>query len=198
MKPPSDLDTICDDLKVCGKRELYNLLKVRHKYQTIMKKEAVDLRRVERKARLEAEGPREEEDEDAKLDRELEQTIKRIEHDKKKHEKKERVLAAKSELRKKMSVIATSMDVDNDEDIYLNANQWADMREKVERAERSGSDDDDDKEELEKIDEEDSDAENDEDAEKGSDSESVDSAAARIDEMADEFEDQIAQQNEYA
>lgn len=42
----------------------------------------------------------------------------RIARDKKRQEKKDKVLADKSDLRKKMSVIASSS-LDNDEDIHL-------------------------------------------------------------------------------
>jgi Domain of unknown function (DUF3381) len=31
LKPPSDLDSICQDLKVCGRRELQELLKLKYK-----------------------------------------------------------------------------------------------------------------------------------------------------------------------
>ena len=51
-----------------------------------MAREAKEAKDEERKARLEAEGPREKEDEDEKLDRELEETIKRVEREKKKQE----------------------------------------------------------------------------------------------------------------
>jgi len=197
MRPPSDLDTICEDLKVCGKRELYNLLKLRHKFQVIAKGKAKDARDVERKA-YRAANPRPEEDEDAKLDRQLEETIARIEKDKKKAEKKERVLAAKADLRQKMSVIATNVEVDNDEDIYLNKNQWSELRKVVVKgdSELSQDEDEDDDKELESIEEKESEEEGDSDdekLEKDSDASSVDSNAVRVDEMAQEFEDQIAQ-----
>ena len=196
MKPPTDLQQVCDDLKVCGKRELYNLLKLRHKYQVLLGKEAKERKDEERKARLEAEGPREKESEEAKLDRELEETITRIEKDKKRQGKKDREQAVKADLRTKMSVIATTT-IDNDEELYLNANQWDLMRKKVDNVEKDSDDD-----ELDSIEEEDSDDENDSEnegaAEKDSDEESVDSGAAQVNEMADEFEEQITMQNEYA
>jgi Domain of unknown function (DUF3381) len=36
VKPPEDLETTCADLKVCGRRELFGLLKFRHKYQHVI------------------------------------------------------------------------------------------------------------------------------------------------------------------
>ena len=32
LKPPKELKLICDDLKVCGRREFSDLLKLRYKY----------------------------------------------------------------------------------------------------------------------------------------------------------------------
>ena len=63
------------------------------------------------------------EDEEAKIDRELEETMKRIAKDKKRQAKKEKVLADKSDLRKKMSVIATTT-LDNDEDLTMSRKLW--------------------------------------------------------------------------
>ena len=40
MKVPSDLQQICEDLKVCGRREMGILIKLRHKYQTVVEKMA--------------------------------------------------------------------------------------------------------------------------------------------------------------
>lgn len=36
MKVPDDMQIICDDLKVCGRREMGILIKLRHKYQSIL------------------------------------------------------------------------------------------------------------------------------------------------------------------
>jgi len=63
------------------------------------------------------------EDEEAKIDRELEETMKRIAKEKKRQAKKEKVLADKSDLRKKMSVIATTT-LDNDEDLTMSRKLW--------------------------------------------------------------------------
>ena len=62
------------------------------------------------------------------VDRELEASIKRVEREKKKHDKKEREQAAKQETRKKMSVIASTA-LDNDEDLALDKRTWEKVRE---------------------------------------------------------------------
>jgi len=38
MKPPADLQAICDDIKVCGRREMSLLIRMRHKFQELLKK----------------------------------------------------------------------------------------------------------------------------------------------------------------
>lgn len=126
LKPPVDLQIICDDLKVCGRREMGILIKLRHKYKNIIadaEKAVADVAKAERDA------AKEPEDEDDRIDRELEETMKRMEREKKKQAKKEKVLADKSELRKKMSVIATTM-LDNDEDLTMSRKLWDDIRKK--------------------------------------------------------------------
>ncbi len=60
-----------------------------------------------------------EEDLDAKIDRELEESIKRADRDRKKAEKKERSKKHKSELRQKMSVIASSGIHNEDDEINI-------------------------------------------------------------------------------
>lgn len=114
MKPPSDLDQMCEDLKVCGRREFSHLVRLRHKYQYLEESKARAVEAEERKAKKEIEEA--EVDEDAKIDAELEKTMLRIEKEKKRLAKKERINAQKSDLRKKMSVIATTT-LDNDEDL---------------------------------------------------------------------------------
>ena len=137
LKPPADLATICEDVKVCGKRELYSLLRLRHKYQVLMEREVKEMKAEERKKREAIEGPREETDEDEKLDRELEETIKKIERDKKRQEKKDRVQTVKSDLRTKMSVIASTT-IDNDEELYMSKKQWDNFREVVDDKPKKG------------------------------------------------------------
>ena len=36
MKVPGDLQSMCDDLKVLGRREFQHLIRLRHKYNTIV------------------------------------------------------------------------------------------------------------------------------------------------------------------
>ena len=40
MKLPIDLQQICDDLKVCGRREMGILIRLRHKYHSVLEKQA--------------------------------------------------------------------------------------------------------------------------------------------------------------
>lgn len=63
-------------------------------------------------------------DPDAELDKQLEETLLRIQKEKKRQEKKERIQKAKSDLRKKMSVIASSGVDGNDEDLFLSRKIW--------------------------------------------------------------------------
>jgi hypothetical protein len=39
LKPPSDLEEMCKDLKTCGRRELSDLLKLRYKYNVKVERE---------------------------------------------------------------------------------------------------------------------------------------------------------------
>merc|ERR1712160_55092 len=65
----------------------------------------------------------------AELDVELDETIARIAAQRKRQEKKDRVAAAKSDIRKKMSVIASSA-IENDEDLTLSKRLWEKVRTK--------------------------------------------------------------------
>ena len=118
------MQTICDDLKVCGRREMAILIKLRHKYQNICQKIAKQAADDEA---AQNEAAKEPEDEDERIDRELEETMKRMEREKKRQAKKEKVLTDKSELRKKMSVIATTI-LENDEDLTMSRKLWDDVR----------------------------------------------------------------------
>ena len=120
MKPPGDLQLICDDLKVCGRREYGILIRMRHKFQMILAKAVKAQADKEAAVKKEQEGS---EDEDAKIDRELEETMKRMEKEKKRAAKKEKIAKDKTELRKKMSVIATTT-LNNDEDLLLPRKIW--------------------------------------------------------------------------
>jgi AdoMet-dependent rRNA methyltransferase SPB1 len=103
--PPEDLSILCQDIKVCGRRELQNLLKYRYKYTKMLEAE----KRAD-KANAPKEEPKvlTEEELEAQIDKELEETIRRVEKDKKRAEKRERVKEKKNDIKKKMSVIASS------------------------------------------------------------------------------------------
>jgi hypothetical protein len=60
---------------------------------------------------------------EAMVDKELDETIKRVEREKKRAIKKERVAAAKQDVRKKMSVIAATS-INNDEELMLDSKTW--------------------------------------------------------------------------
>ena len=71
---------MCDDIKLLGRREFSHLVRLKHKYQSIVDKEAKEKENAEK----EANKPEEEElDEDAKIDMELEKTMARMEREKK-------------------------------------------------------------------------------------------------------------------
>jgi hypothetical protein len=92
-------------------------------------------------------------------------------------------LKAKSDLRKKMSVIASSGIDGNDEDLMLSRKIWDKLQEKG--FEHVGDKTDSDSEEEEESEESSSDAE----AEDSDDS--VDSKQERVNKMAEEMENQI-------
>lgn len=115
---PQDLDIIIDDIKVCGRSDLSKLLTMRHKYQTYLK----GLNKPEK-----VEAP--ELDPQQQIEKDLEEAVKRMEKEKKRAAKKDRELKQKSDLRQKMSVIATSTGIDNDEELHLPQKLWEEMRE---------------------------------------------------------------------
>lgn len=116
FKPPEDFEEMLGDLKVLGRRECAILLRMHHKYQNVLsdKRHLAEkkVRAIEEEAKALIPV-----DEDAELDKALEATLHRIQKEKKRAEKKEKILKAKSELRKKMSVIATSGVDGNDEEL---------------------------------------------------------------------------------
>ena len=198
LKPPDDLQTICDDLKLCGRREFAVLIRLRHKYLMIQQraKKAVEDEEAA-KAKLD-EVP---EDEEAKIDRELEETMLRIAKEKKRVAKKEKIAKDKTELRKKMSVIATTT-LDNDEDLHLSNRLWDEIRRKG--FEKVGDNSDDEDSDDGDDDGKGSDDSMDDDLEttgmgktlEGSDAdgdsssdESIDEKQARINQMAEDMED---------
>ena len=122
MSPPEDLEVVCSDLKVCGRRELFGLLKFRHKFQRLLdqdkKKVKAEADKVLKAKEREERAALDSEELEAEADKELEETIKRVEKDRKRQVKKERVRKVKSDLRAKMSVIA-STDIYNTNDDVL-------------------------------------------------------------------------------
>ncbi len=130
VKCPDDLAEICGDIRVCGRSELNKLLTLRHKYQAYKKKQNVP----EKKEEVEL-------DAEAVIEKQLDEAILRIEKEKKRAAKKEREIKAKQDYRQKMSVIATSTGIDNDEELNMNGRLWDELREKgFEHLEHSGSD----------------------------------------------------------
>lgn len=110
-----DLGELCQDIKVLGKREMSILLNYRYKYIHNLAK----ARKAEKD--LANQVPKSEPTEadlEAQNEKELEDTIKRVEKDRKKQEKKERERKVKGDLRQKMSVIASS-DIHNQTDDVL-------------------------------------------------------------------------------
>lgn len=81
LNPPKDLMNIISDLKVIGRREMQHLLRLRHKY-TIM---VANKKQAERDANRPVKEvvPLTEEQEEAELEKELDETIARLEKDKK-------------------------------------------------------------------------------------------------------------------
>ena len=133
LKAPSDLTFMCEDLKVCGRREFQELLKLRYKYQVSLERKKMAIKDAKR-AEEEANKPEMTQEElEALVDKELDNTIKRVEREKKKAEKKEKVKEQKQDIRKKMSVIAASS-LNNDEDLILDRRTW-DKLKQVEDAE---------------------------------------------------------------
>lgn len=74
LKVPEDFESMLNDLKVCGRREYQNLLRIHHKYQNIVRngKQAQEKKQKE-EAKVE-----EPVDADAELDKQLEATLQRI------------------------------------------------------------------------------------------------------------------------
>lgn len=135
------------DIKVLGRREAGILLRMNHKYQNILND--VKIAQNKKTKALEEEAKAlESVDEDAELDKQLEATLHRIQREKKRAEKKERVLKAKSDLRKKMSVIASNGVDGDDEELHLSQKLWDKVRAKGFDKVGDKSDDDDSSEEL--------------------------------------------------
>ena len=200
MKPPVELEEICQDVKVCGRRELFALLKFRHKYQHL-----VDADRKKQKGKEAAEPKKElnAEELEAEEDKALEETIARVEKEKRKQEKKERERKSKAEFRAKMSVIA-STDIYNQNDEVLFDKRTLEKIRKVDIEELAYEEADSEEEQhgLEakgimtggKADQLTATAaEEDED----SDAESIDDETKRFEEMAAGIDEYYARQKEY-
>lgn len=74
LKVPEDFELILSDLKVLGRREYANLLRIHHKYQNIIRNAKQE---QDKKAKEESKVA-EPEDADAELDKQLEATLLRI------------------------------------------------------------------------------------------------------------------------
>lgn len=118
IKYAKDLEGMCSDLKVCGRREFSELLKLRYKYNVEKERAA-----KEAKASQKVEREKTQEDLEEELDRELDETIRRVEKEKKKQMKKDREREAKQDIRKKMSVIAATS-INDDEELLLDQKTW--------------------------------------------------------------------------
>ena len=92
------------------------MLKYKYKYTKMLEAE----KRADKQANqaLIEVKPLTEEEMEAQIDKELDETIKRVEKDKKRQLKRERVKAQKNDIRKKMSVIASSS-IHNEQDEIL-------------------------------------------------------------------------------
>jgi len=149
VKAPDELDIICEDLKVCGRRELFALLKFRHKYQRLID---IDRKKVksdiDKAANAAKQLEKNDSDLEAEQDKELEDTIKRVEKDRKRQDKKDRERKVKAELRAKMSVIA-STDIYNQNDEVLFDKRTLERMKKIDIEELDYEDDGNDDEDPE-------------------------------------------------
>jgi hypothetical protein len=110
----------------------------------------------------------------------------RIDRDKKRAAKKEREIKNKFDLRQKMSVIATTTGIDNDEELHLTARVWEDLHKKGFEGFDKKSDASSESEES------------DEDSEAGlnvedSDNSEIDDKELAVGRMAQEMEDNLAE-----
>ena len=89
QKLPRDLEGMCADVKVCGRKELSDLLKLRYNHQTGIEK----VNKAEKQKKWEEDHPaveKTQEELEAEVDKELEATIARVERMKKREAKKQR------------------------------------------------------------------------------------------------------------
>lgn len=143
---------------------------------------------------------------EAIVDKELDETIKRVERDKKKADKKEKAKEVKQDIRKKMSVIAAS-GLDNDEDLIMDQRTWAKLKavedaEDIQKYLPKRLDDSEDEENMDPTERKfrflnDGVAKQIEEGDDSSDDISEDERVTRADRMASEIEDSIRQQKDY-
>jgi hypothetical protein len=126
-----------------------------------------------------------EEEKEAELDQELDETIARIAAARKRADKKDRVAAAKSDIRKKMSVIASSA-IENDEDLMLSKRLWEKVRTKGFENVGDKTDSDESSSSIEEEQKDDKKSEEEEVSEEESDP--INSEQDRIEAMADEMD----------
>lgn len=81
LKHPKDLEIMVQDLKVCGRREYAELLKLKHLYNMSIEKKKQEINQAKRDAMPVVEKTQEELE--AEVDRELEETIQKVEREKK-------------------------------------------------------------------------------------------------------------------
>ena len=118
VKLPSDMDTICEDIRVCGRREYSELLRIRLKYIHKIESKNKEEKAKIRQEKIQNAPPKTQEELEEEVDKELEATIQRVQKMKKREAKKEREREAKQDVRNKMSVIAAST-INNDEELLL-------------------------------------------------------------------------------
>lgn len=171
IKAPKELDIISQDLKVLGRREFQHLLRMRHQYQFLLKKQERAAKEASRPQKEERE--KTEEELEAELEKELDATISRMDAEKKRKEKKERLVNKKTEQLNKMSYIQPTLE--NDEDLTLPRHVWDEWRTKgYEKIGEKSSDSEQSSEE-----------ESSEEDAKESSEESIDAEIMAVEEMAD-------------
>jgi AdoMet-dependent rRNA methyltransferase SPB1 len=109
VKPPKDLKTIIDDLKVLGRSDLTTLLKFRSKYQRQIDKQRARIKKMLEEEKKEAMTPEEIEIEN---EEELNKAIETKQKQAMNKERKKNSIQKKSEYLQKMSVM-TSINIQN-------------------------------------------------------------------------------------
>lgn len=127
LKAPRDLEIICSDLKTCGRKEFSDLLKLRLNYVNAIESKNRTENEKKKAEIAAAKGPKSEAELQAEVDKELQETIDRMEKQKKRQAKKMREIEQKQDTKKKMSVIASTT-INNDEDLILDKKTWAKLK----------------------------------------------------------------------